>query len=71
MISGERAVKWLDAERSTCTRANRSGVHQRDRAEPANVAVVERSAVVEHELDRRIAVARGRQARRRRSAARP
>ena len=54
MRGGERRVKWLDAERRHVF-GETIGGHQGHRAEPPNVAVVERPAVVEREFDRRVA----------------
>src|SRR5689334_3804112 len=53
MICGERAVKWLNAQRR-CIARESFGVHQRDRSQPPDIAVVQRSTIVENELDRRI-----------------
>ena len=53
MLCGERAVKWLDAERG-CVAREPISVHQRDRSEPPNVPIVKRAAVVENELDGRV-----------------
>src|SRR5437764_1125667 len=54
MLGGERRVKWLDAQR------RRIGVetlrrHEGYRSEPPDVPIVERPAVIENELQRRIA----------------
>src|SRR5215471_14592922 len=53
MRCGERSVKWLDAERRRVAR-EAIGVHQSDRSEPSNIAVVKGSAIVENELDGRV-----------------
>src|SRR5690349_15695136 len=53
MLRREGAVKWLDAERGAVAREP-VGVHECDGAESSNVAVVERSSIVENELDRRV-----------------
>ena len=53
MICRERAVKGLDAERRRVAREP-AGIHQCHRSKPTNVAVVQRSTIVEDELDRRV-----------------
>ena len=53
MICGELAVKWLDAERCGVA-VEPLGIHQCDGAQPTDVAIVQRSTVVENELDGRV-----------------
>src|SRR6185503_5493921 len=54
MLCGKGGVKWLDAKRRGVGGESCRG-HQRDGAESSDVAVVERAAVVENELERGIA----------------
>src|SRR6266516_4228788 len=53
MFRGERGVKWLDTERRGVAFKS-IGTHERESAEAPDIAVVERAAVVQRELDRRV-----------------
>src|SRR6185312_5184517 len=54
MLGGKRGIKRLDAKAGRVPR-ELIRRHERDGAESPDVSVVERSAVVERELDRRVA----------------
>jgi hypothetical protein len=53
MLGGELGVKWLDAQ-CVGVRAEALVAHQRNGSEPANVAVVHATSVVELDSERRI-----------------
>ena len=60
MLRRERGVKWLDAK-SARVALEALARHERDRAEPADIAVVKIAAVVEMESERGVRSFRGRQ----------
>src|ERR1044071_6047746 len=54
MFTGEERVKWLDPERRAVLLEARRG-HERDGAQATDVPVVNRAAIGEDQLDRRVA----------------
>src|SRR4051812_39733771 len=53
MLGGKARVKWLDAKRRSVFR-EALGRHQRDGSKAPNIAIVQRAAILQNELERRV-----------------